>query len=259
MAHYLVIIITPLGAGFDEYTGTLIIPVYVDDLAPNGVGPVRGHSYIRYINTSRLKPKNRRSPDDILKRIFLNESCIIVMKISLRFFVPRDPMNNIPAMVQIMAWHRKAASYYLKQWWLSLMTHICDTRPQWVNIYFFPVANNESYNHTFLLTKPRLSKWTMGRKNSQELIAVSWHYYDKTWLEICIRSYGGVHQVISNNRRHLFIKWKGCKRYGFDYVEYTYITYNIEVSLSKNQIAFVLWYRRLGKYDKHNQNLIWSQ
>ena len=98
MAHYLVIIITPSGAGFDEYTGTLIIPVYVDDLAPNGVEPVHGHSFIRYINTSRLKPKNRRSPVDILKRIFLNE----------RFFVPRYPMNNIPAVVQIMAWHRES-------------------------------------------------------------------------------------------------------------------------------------------------------
>ena len=33
-------------------------------------------------------------------------------------FVPRGPINNIPALVQIMAWHRPATSHYLNQLWL---------------------------------------------------------------------------------------------------------------------------------------------
>ena len=44
-------------------------------------------------------------PDDILKLIFLNEIVRISIKISLKF-VPRVPINNIPALVQIMAWRR---------------------------------------------------------------------------------------------------------------------------------------------------------
>ena len=43
--------------------------------------------------------------DHIFKWIFLNENVWISIKISLKF-VPRGPVNNIPALVQIMAWRR---------------------------------------------------------------------------------------------------------------------------------------------------------
>ena len=43
--------------------------------------------------------------DDIFKRIFLNENVIISIKISLKF-IPKGPINNIPALVQIMAWRQ---------------------------------------------------------------------------------------------------------------------------------------------------------
>ena len=43
--------------------------------------------------------------DDIFKCIFWNENVWISIKISLNF-VPKGPINNIPALVQIMAWHR---------------------------------------------------------------------------------------------------------------------------------------------------------
>ena len=36
---------------------------------------------------------------------FLNENILISIKISVKF-VPNGPINNIPAFVQIMAWHR---------------------------------------------------------------------------------------------------------------------------------------------------------
>ena len=39
------------------------------------------------------------------KCIFLNENICISIKISLKF-VPKLQINNIPALVQIMAWHR---------------------------------------------------------------------------------------------------------------------------------------------------------
>ena len=43
--------------------------------------------------------------DDNFKCIFLNENDRIPIRISLKF-VPRSPIDNIPALVQIMAWHR---------------------------------------------------------------------------------------------------------------------------------------------------------
>ena len=42
---------------------------------------------------------------DIFKCIFLNENVWISLKISLKF-VPKAPMNNIQALVLIMAWRR---------------------------------------------------------------------------------------------------------------------------------------------------------
>ena len=46
-------------------------------------------------------------PGDIFKYIFLNENVYISIKISMKFG-PNGPINNIPAMVQIMACHRPA-------------------------------------------------------------------------------------------------------------------------------------------------------
>ena len=43
--------------------------------------------------------------DDTFKWIFLNENVWISIKIALKF-VPRGSVNNIPALVQIMAWHQ---------------------------------------------------------------------------------------------------------------------------------------------------------
>ena len=43
--------------------------------------------------------------DDIFKCIFLNEDYKIPIQISLKF-VPMDPIDNRPALVQVMAWSR---------------------------------------------------------------------------------------------------------------------------------------------------------
>ena len=56
-------------------------------------------------NTLRPRQNGRRFSDDTFKRIFLNENVRISIEISLKF-VPQGPINNIPALVQIMAWRR---------------------------------------------------------------------------------------------------------------------------------------------------------
>ena len=43
--------------------------------------------------------------DDIFKCIFLNENDRIPIQISLKF-VSRSPIDNKPALVQVMAWRR---------------------------------------------------------------------------------------------------------------------------------------------------------
>ena len=58
------------------------------------------------INTLSLWQYGRYIPDDIFKCIFLNENVWILINISLNF-VPEGPINNIPALVQIMAWRRQ--------------------------------------------------------------------------------------------------------------------------------------------------------
>ena len=60
---------------------------------------------VKAVNTWRPRQNGRHFPDDISKRTFLNENVRISIKISLKF-IPKSPINNIPALVQIMAWRR---------------------------------------------------------------------------------------------------------------------------------------------------------
>ena len=80
-------------------------------------------------NTLRPKLNGRRFADDTFKRIFLNENVRISIKISLKF-VPKGPINNNPALVQIMAWRRSGDKPLSEPMMVSLLTHICVTRPQ---------------------------------------------------------------------------------------------------------------------------------
>ena len=66
------------------------------------------------------------------KRIFVNENVRISIKKSLKF-VPNGPVNNILALVQIMAWRRPGDKPLSEPMVVSLLTHICVTRPQWGN------------------------------------------------------------------------------------------------------------------------------
>ena len=56
-------------------------------------------------NTLTLRQNGRHLPDDIFKCIFMIENVYILIEISLKF-VPYGRIDNIPALVQIMAWCR---------------------------------------------------------------------------------------------------------------------------------------------------------
>ena len=86
------------------------------------------------INTLRPRQTGCHFADDIFKSIFLNENVWIPIKISLKF-APKGPINNNPSLVQIIVWRRPGAKPLFEPMMGSLLTHICVTRPQWVNSY----------------------------------------------------------------------------------------------------------------------------
>ena len=64
---------------------------------------------------------------------FDSENVWISIKISLKF-VPRGPINNIPALIQIMAWCYPGDKPLSEPMLVSLTMHICVTWPQWVDV-----------------------------------------------------------------------------------------------------------------------------
>ena len=103
-------------------------------------------SVIKSHDTNTLRPRQNgcHLPDDIFKWIFLNENVWISINISLKF-VPRGPINSIPTLVQVMAWRRPGDKSLSEPMMVRLPTHICVTRPQWVNC-------NASSLHSSILT-----------------------------------------------------------------------------------------------------------
>ena len=76
-------------------------------------------------------------------------------------FVTKGRINNIPALVQIMAWHRSGDKPLSEPMMVSLPTHICVTQPQWVKDIkilqldgipsariLYTCANHALWNHT---------------------------------------------------------------------------------------------------------------
>ena len=93
------------------------------------------HHQITYqlLNTLRPRQNGPRFADNTFKRIFLNENVRISIKISQKF-VPKGPINNIPALVQVRAWRRSGDKPLSEPMLVSLLTHICVSRPQWIKL-----------------------------------------------------------------------------------------------------------------------------
>ena len=91
----------------------------------------------------------RHFPDDIFRCIFLIENVWLSIKISLNC-VPKGPIYNIPALVPIMAWRRPGDKQLSQPTMISLPTHLCVKRPQWVKGhldtgYRCPATKQKSY------------------------------------------------------------------------------------------------------------------
>ena len=116
---------------FDTCSGGLIrgsdLPIFLRVT----VCILHGTHHSSIFNTLGPRQNGRHFPDDTFKRIFLNENVRISIKISLKF-APKGPINNIPALVQIMAWRRPGDKPLSEPMMGNLPTHICVTRPQGV-------------------------------------------------------------------------------------------------------------------------------
>ena len=73
----------------DQVHWCIYVALGGDELIPTYNGP---------INTLRPRQNGRHFADDTLKCIFLNENVWIPIEISLKF-VPKGPIDNIPALV----------------------------------------------------------------------------------------------------------------------------------------------------------------
>ena len=92
----------------------------------------------QWVNTLRLRQNGRHFVNDSFKCIFLNENVWMLLHISLKF-VPEGSIKNIPALVQIMAWHQWGNKPLSEPMMVRLPTHICVTWPQWVKAHeIFP-------------------------------------------------------------------------------------------------------------------------
>ena len=116
------------------------------------------------ITTFRSRWNKRYYLDDIIECIFLNESVLISVKFSLKFF-PNGPINNIPSFVQIMAWRRSSHKPLSEPMMVRLLTRTCVTRPQWVTVSM----NSIEFKWSCLIFTP----WIIEPRRSQQMAAIT--------------------------------------------------------------------------------------
>ena len=117
------------------------------------------------VNTLKPRQNGRHCIDDIFKWIFLNENVRFPTKISLKF-VPKGLINNIPLLAQIMAWCRPGDKPLSEPMMVILSTHICVTRPQWVNAWtnnYIPQKNMVGY---LSISLSQLTHWGRDKMNT---------------------------------------------------------------------------------------------
>ena len=91
--------------------------------------------------------------------IFFNENCCILIKFSLKY-VRKGPIDNNPALVQIMAWRRSDDKPLSEPMMVCLLMHICVARPQWVNTL------NPDYCNLIQIAPKFVSKGSIYSKSS---------------------------------------------------------------------------------------------
>ena len=113
------------------------------------------------INTLRPRQNGRYFADDIFKWIFLNENVWISIKISLKF-VPQGSINNIPSLVQIMAWRRPGNKPLSESKWLVYRRIYASLGFNELTIYMQSCVWGNDGIFIFYICRPR---WSVDNNN----------------------------------------------------------------------------------------------
>ena len=99
-------------------------------------------------SVSILRPKQNGCyfPDNIFRCILLPENVWIFIKISL-YFLPVVSVNNFPALVQIMAWHRPGDRLLSE----PLMVRLAMIMHHSASTSYYRFGNAISNNNTYLI------------------------------------------------------------------------------------------------------------
>ena len=108
--------------------------------------------------------------------IFFNENVWNDDSNSLNF-VAKVPINNIPALMKVMAWRRPGDKPISETIMVRIMTYICVTWPQWVT--------GKNYNQYCLKGGKLLHTMLALYKKSRNL----WIIAVKEWVDIIIKLY----------------------------------------------------------------------
>ena len=153
---------------------------------------------IHTLTSLRPRRNGRYNADDIFKCIFLKENVWFPTKISLKF-VPKGPINNIQALVLIMAWRPPGDKPLSEPMMIRLPTQICVTRPQCITS--ITVTSHKSHgvsNHRQLDCLFHTVFRLTTQKTSELYIT------DLLW--------GGIHQWLStqraSNRESVSMSWR---------------------------------------------------
>ena len=137
----------------------------------------------------RPRQNGRHFADVIFKCIFLNEDIWNLINIS-RKFVANGQIKNIPALVQITAWHWPGGKPLSEPMMVILLMHIYITLPQWVKEYVGKKYGNSNHNWEFWKKNDtvimRLS-WTKHHRNNQQNIRPSFPTPVLSYLEFCLQ------------------------------------------------------------------------
>ena len=139
-------------------------------------------------NTLRPRQKDCHFADNVSEYIFLNENAWILNKFSLKY-VLNSQINNIPTLIQAMAWRWSGDKPLSETMMINSPTHIGITRPQRVNTQF-------SIFHWLLSSEClMIMPWNKCHRTSMiKLQHWFWQWFDAvtqlaiTWTSVAIES-----------------------------------------------------------------------
>ena len=154
---------------------------------------------VKHCTLNSLRPRRNRRyfADDIFKSIFFNENVWILLQISQKI-VPKVRINNIPALVQIMAWRQPGDKPLSEPMMFSLLTHICVTQPQWVNPDVFSYGHWGELNAAF----------------SSVIFTVYWKAYSIEKPTSCagLQGFLFASAIGHSPTKYLFVRTQWCKQ-----------------------------------------------